>query len=159
QDRRSLEYGASDGDTLLFAAGKLQTAFANLGIIAFRCAANESIDLSLARRFLDFGVARIPAPVADVVADRVVKQNPGLRHHADRSAQGGLGNLADVLVVNHDATTGNIVKTKQQPRNCRFAGPRGSDNCDRAPRGDVKAQIGENRPRWLIGKGYVFEPD
>src|SRR5215813_314835 len=113
QDRRSLEYGASDGDTLLFAAGKLQTAFANLGIIAFRCAANESIDLSLARRFLDFGVARIPAPVADVVADRVVKQNRVLRHHANRGAQGGLGNLADILVVNQDATTGNIIKTKQ----------------------------------------------
>src|SRR5215470_11395809 len=113
QDRWPLEYGASDGDTLLFAAGKLQAAFANFGIIALRGAANESVDLSLARCFLDFGIARIPAPVADVVADRVVKQDRVLRHHANRGAQGGLGNLADILVVNQDATTGNIIKTKQ----------------------------------------------
>src|SRR5580765_6635249 len=73
QDRRALEDRARDGDALLLAAGKLQAALADLRFITFGRAADETIDLGLARCLLDVSIACIPAPVTDVVADRVVK--------------------------------------------------------------------------------------
>src|SRR6516162_8158295 len=74
QDRGPLEDRARNGDALLLAAGKLQAAFADFGLIAFRRAANEIVDLGLARCLFDFGVARIPASVTNIVSDRVVKE-------------------------------------------------------------------------------------
>src|SRR5579859_617869 len=73
QDRRALEDRGRDGDALLLAAGKLQSALADLRFITLRRAADETVDLGLARRLLDVGVACIPASVTDVVTDRIVK--------------------------------------------------------------------------------------
>ena len=36
QDRRALEDGAGDGDALLLAAGELEAALADLGVVALR---------------------------------------------------------------------------------------------------------------------------
>ena len=84
QDRRRLEDGARDGDALLLAARQLQPALADLGLVALRRNADEAVDLREPRGLLDFGVARLPAAVADVVADGVVEQHGVLRDHADR---------------------------------------------------------------------------
>ena len=83
QDRRRLEDGAGDGDALLLAAGQLQPALADLGLVAVRRHADEVVDLREPRRLLDLGVGRLPAAVADVVADGVVEQHGVLRDHAD----------------------------------------------------------------------------
>ena len=45
QDRRPLQNGAGDGDALLLAAGKLQPALADLGLVALRRQADEAVDL------------------------------------------------------------------------------------------------------------------
>ena len=48
---------------------------------------------------LDLLARRAGAAVADVVEDRIVEQHRVLRHHADRGAQRGLRDVADVLSV------------------------------------------------------------
>ena len=83
--------GAGDGDALLLAAGQLEAALADLGVVALRRRADEAVDLGVLRRFLDLGVARVPAAVADVVAHGVVEQHGVLRNHADVVAQRGSG--------------------------------------------------------------------
>ena len=159
QDRRRFEDGAGDGDALLFAAGKFQAALADLGLVALRRKADEAVDLRLARRFLDFGVARVPAAVADVVADRIVEQHGVLRHHADRGAQRGLRHVANVLAVDQDAAAGDVVEAEQQPRNRRLAGAGRPDDGDGVPGGDVEAQALEDRPLRFIGKRDILEAD
>src|SRR5205823_12229116 len=61
---------AGDRDPLLLAARKFQAALADLGVVALRRHADEAVDLRQARGLLDLLVARFPAAVADVVADR-----------------------------------------------------------------------------------------
>ena len=87
EDRRTFQDGSRNGHALLLAARKLQAALANFGLVAPGRHADEIIDLGQLRRFLHFGIARLPAAVADVVADGVVEQYRVLRNHADRLAQ------------------------------------------------------------------------
>ena len=47
QDRRPLQDGAGDGDALLLAAGQLQAALADLGVVALRRRADEAVDLGV----------------------------------------------------------------------------------------------------------------
>ena len=68
QDRRPLQDGAGDGDALLLAAGQLEAALADFGVVAFRRRLDEGIDLGVRRGRLDLGIARVPAATTDVVA-------------------------------------------------------------------------------------------
>ena len=95
QDRRVLQQGAGDRDTLLFAAGELEAALADTAVVASRQLCDEIVELCRPGSGLDFGIAGIRAAVADVVANRVVEQHRILRHDADRLAQTGLTQLAD----------------------------------------------------------------
>ena len=133
QDRRALQNGAGNGDALLLAARQFQAALADFGLVALGRAPDEAVDLRLARRLLDLGVARIPAAVADVVADGVVEQHGILRHHADGGAQRSLRHIADVLAVDQDAAAADVVEAKQQPRDRRLAGAGRADNGDGVP--------------------------
>ena len=72
--------------------------------------------------------ARILAAIGDVVADRVVEQHGILRDDADRGAQRGLGDVADILPVDQDPAAGDFVEAEQQPRDRRFAGTRRADD-------------------------------
>ena len=128
QDRRRFEDGAGDRDALLLAAGELQAALAHLGFVALGREADEIVDLREPRRLLDLRVARLPAAVADVVADRVVEQDGVLRHDADRGAQRFLRDVADVLAVDQNAPAADLVEAEQQARDGRFAGTGGTDH-------------------------------
>ena len=114
QDRRSLEDRARDGDALLLAPRELQAALADLGAVAFRNHGHEAVDLGKARSLSHVGLARGPASIADVVAERVVEQHRILRHHADGVAQGGLGDTGDILAVDRDAPAVRLVEAEQQ---------------------------------------------
>ena len=100
---------------MLLATRELQAALADLGAIAFRNRGHETVDLGEARGLRHLDLARGPAAVADVVAERVVEQHRILRHHADRIAQGGLGHGRDILAIDGDATAIGLVKAEQQP--------------------------------------------
>ena len=134
QDRRRLEDGAGDGDALLLAAGELQAALADLGLVAVGREADEIVDLGEPGRLLDLLVGRLRAAVADVVADGVVEQHGVLRDHADGAAQRLLGDVADVLAVDGDAPAGDVVEAEEQPRDGRLAGAGRTDDRDRPAR-------------------------
>ena len=159
QDRRPLEDGPRDGDALLLAAGELQAALADLGLVTLRRHADEIVDLGEPRRFLDLGIARLPAAVPDVVADGVVEQDRVLRDHADRHAQRFLGHVADVLAVDRDAPAGHLVEPEQQPRDGRLAGAGRPDHRDRVTGGDFEAEPLENFPLRIVGERNVLEAD
>ena len=150
---------ARDRDALLLAAGELQPALADLGLVAVRRHADEVVDLRKPRRLLDLGVARVPAAVADVVADGVVEQHGVLRHHADRGAQRALRHVADILPVDGDAPAGQVVEAEQQPRDRRLAGAGRADDRDRAAGRHLEAQAFEDLALRLVGEAHVLEAD
>ena len=155
----AFEDGAGDRDALLLAAGELQAALADLGLVAVRRHADEAVDLREPRGLLDLGVARLPAAVADVVADGVVEQHGVLRDHADRGAQRLLRHVADVLAVDQDAAAGHVVEAEQQPRDRRLAGAGRADDRDRLAGRHLEADALEDRPRRLVGEADVLEAD
>ena len=94
QNWRTLQDGAGDRDTLLFAAREFQSALADLGLVALRRNPDQRVDLRKASRLFDLGISRLPAAIANVVADRVVEQHGVLRNHADHLPQRFLRHLA-----------------------------------------------------------------
>ena len=159
EDRRRLEDGAGDGDTLLFAAGELEAALADFGFVAFRRQPDEAVDLRHPRRLLHLGVGRVPAAVADVVTDGVVEQHRVLRDHADGGAQRCLRDVADIFAVDQDPPAGHVVEAEQQPRNRRLARARRPDDGDGASGGDVEAQALEDRPFRFVSERDILEAD
>ena len=108
QDRRVLQDHAGDGDALALAAGQLDAALADMGVVAAPAAPvlqleDEVVGLRLLRRGDDLGLGGVGLAVADVVADRAVQQRGVLRHHRDLRAQAFLRGLRDVLAVDQDA--------------------------------------------------------
>ncbi len=163
KDRRAFQDRARNRHPLFLAAGKFQAALADLGLIALPGARlDETVDLRLARRFLDFGgIACVPAPIADVVADgkslnsTVSCGTIPIEAYAD-----------DVWVTSRmswpsikDAAAADIVETEQEPRDGRFASARRPDNGDGMTGGDVEAQALEDRPLRVIGKRDILEAD
>src|SRR4029453_8315034 len=92
---------------------------------------------------LDRRLRRARAAVGDVGADRLVEQHRVLGHQADRGAQGFLGDVAQVLVVDQDAPVVDLVETEQKAYQRRLAGPRAADHGQRLPGRDREAQLGE----------------
>src|SRR3546814_13322406 len=72
-------------------------------------------------RFVDFGLARTVAAIADVIADAVVEQHRILRNDADRAAQRILGDRTDILPIDRDPPPRNVVDAITQTQNRRFA--------------------------------------
>src|SRR6185295_5274198 len=79
EDRRVLEDDTRDRDALALAAGELDAALADLRLVAASALpvlerSDELIGVREPGRALDVSVARVRQPVADVLADRAVKQ-------------------------------------------------------------------------------------
>ncbi len=157
QDRRVLQQRARDRHALLLAAGQLQAALADHGVVALGRGRDEVVDVRRLGRRLDLGARRAGAAIGDVVFDRVVEQHRVLRHDADGLAQAGLRDRADVLAVDRDAPAADVVEAVQQPRQRRLAGAGRPDHRHRLAGRDLEAQLVQDRPCRLVGKGHVLE--
>ncbi len=92
QDGRVLQEDARDGDALALAAGQLDAALADMGVIAgaplrIDEAADELVGMGELRRLLDLRVGRLRPAVGDVVVHRTMQQRGILRDHADLLAE------------------------------------------------------------------------
>ncbi len=87
---------------------------------------NSCASARLAAATISSWLASRPA-VADVVAHRAVKQRGVLGDHADVVAQALLGDVADVLTVDQDASALQVVEAQQQIDQRRLAGARAAD--------------------------------
>ena len=67
-------------------------------------------------------------PIANIIANSGIEHDRILRHHTDAGPDTGLSHLAQVLPINAHNTALRIIKTEQQPRNCRLARPARPDN-------------------------------
>ena len=79
--------------------------------------------------------------------ERVVEQHGVLRDDADRRAQAGLGELADVVPLTRTGPGLDIVEAVQQPRQRRLSRAGVADHCHRPPRWNLEVDF-EQDGRW-----------
>ena len=96
QDAGVLEQDPGDRDPLLLAARQLVAALADHRVVAVGQLGDPIVDRRRARGRDQLVVGRLGPGVAQVVADRRVEQVRLLGHEADRLAQRGEGDPADV---------------------------------------------------------------
>ena len=108
------------------------------------------MDLGSTRRLFDLGLGRPVAPIADVIADRIVEQHRILRHHSDHRMQAFLRHVAHVLAINQNRPRLHIIEAKQQPPDGRFPRARRADNRNRLTGRDIKRNPLQNRPLAVI---------
>src|SRR5205823_13100500 len=92
QNRGIFQNNPGQGDPLSLAAGELDAALADVGLVAAVAfpvpeAEDEFVRLRLARGRYHVPVACAWPTVADVGRDRAMQERSILRHHADRRAQ------------------------------------------------------------------------
>src|SRR3546814_16440473 len=80
-------------------------------------------------------------------------QHRGLRDDPDLGAQALLRDLADVLIVDRDASALRIIEAEEQPRDRRLARPRRPDDRQRLARTDGEAHAVQDRAE--IGRAHV----
>ncbi|MCY1518954.1 hypothetical protein D9M68_536900 [compost metagenome] len=115
------------------------------------------MDVRQAGGRLDLRVARVRAPVADVVADGVVEQHGVLRHDADRRPQAGLRHVADVLAVDQNRAAVGVVEAEQQARDGGFARARRAHDGNGLAGGDREADALQDRPAGVVAEMHVAE--
>src|SRR5262245_19762455 len=103
QEARMGEQGARDGDALALAAGELDAALADDGVVALLEALHELLAVSGAADGLDLGARRVRAREGDVLGDRAVEQEVVLQDHAEVAAVVGQAQAREVAAVDRDA--------------------------------------------------------
>ena len=134
QDRRVLQEGARDRNSLALTARQLHAAFADAG----REALGEPVDKLAERRAVDrtphVRLGYLAPGQPDIRRERVVEQIRVLRNERDVAAQIIQPQLAEIAAAERDAAFLRVPETQQQVGDGRFAGARCADHGHRAAR-------------------------
>src|SRR5438876_7565423 len=123
QDRAVLQEGPGKGDALALAARKLDTALANLRVVATREPDDEIVGVRRLRRGNDRVVADYSvAAVRDVLGDAGRKQHRILQHHGELPAKVLQFVIAEVDAVEQDGTGRRVVEPHEQVHQRALAG-------------------------------------
>src|SRR5260221_6057731 len=96
--------------------------------------------------------------VADIFRNRSRKEDCLLRHETDFRAQMLLRHLADIYAVNQEVAAVDIVKTRDQAHQRRFARARAANDGRYLARGGAKRNVGERGLfRTRIAEGHILE--
>src|SRR5439155_3324274 len=126
QDRRIAQDRPANGDALALATRKRDAAFADFGVIAFRQGLSEFLDMSGARRRLDFGERCFGPAEADIVENAAGEDDRILRHDGDARSDLARIGRPHIDAVDEDAARLRIVETLQKGEDGGFAGARGA---------------------------------
>ena len=128
QDARVGQDGAGDGDALALAAGELDAALADDGVVLLFEVLGELVDAGDAAGFEDLLFGGVGAGEGDVFADGAVEQEGVLQHHAEigcGSCPGG--RWRDRCRRRKTCPVGGDVEGGDQADDGGFAGPGGAD--------------------------------
>ena len=159
QDRRIFEENAGNRNALLLPAGKERAAFADVGVEAVWHGQNVVVNLRALRGLHDFIHRRVGLSVADVLQNRVGKQEHVLLHNADIPAQALLREAANIQPVKKDFAGRDVIKARDELAERRLAAAGGADDRDGLAGGDMERDIVEHRKVAVIRKADVLEID
>src|SRR5690606_4457989 len=164
EDRCVLQHHARDRDALPLAPGKLDPAFAHMGVVALAALRIDHAhdEVVRGRPFgggNDLRLARAWLAVGDVVADGAMHEDRLLADNPELAAQRGLRDLADILTVEQDATALHVEEAQHQVDDRRLAGTGGADKRHPFARADVEIQILDDAALAAIVERDVLEAD
>ena len=116
---------------------------------SWMCAAFAASSICLLRR--------VDRAVGDVVADRRGEQEDVLLHDADRLAQRGERDVADVDAVDRDAAAGDVVEARHQVDDRRLAAARRAHERDHLAGLGVDVDVAQDGADGVVAEGDVLE--
>ena len=128
QDRWIFEEDTRNRNALLLSAGKKRSALADVGVEAVWHGQNVVVNLRALRGLHDFIHRRVGLSVADVLQNRVGKQEHLLLHNADIPAQALLREAANIQPVKKDFAGRNVIKARDELAERRLAAARAIKN-------------------------------
>ena len=155
------EGGARDRQALALAAGQVEPARADHGVLARAEALHELLHVGCARDALHRLHVGLVRALRDVFLDRVFEEDRTLADHADALVQGRQVVLAQVAAVKEHRARRRVLGAHQQLRDRRLARARVADEGGHSARADLEAQSFEDGvlgPRGLR-KPHVSELD
>ena len=142
---------------MTLAAAQGHAPLADASVVGLRQRGDIVMDLGGARGALD---ARLLGPgvgVSDIVGHRGIEQEGFLLHQADMPAQGGEGDIADVLAVEGHPPAGDVVEARDEIGDRRLARARWPDDPQGPARPDLEADVGEHRLAGDEGEIHALE--
>ena len=125
-DLRVSQDDAGDGDSLQLAAREFDPALSDLG----RVSVGESHDLVVdgggLAGLVHLLVGGVQSSVSNILQDRLVEERRILRHEAEGLSEAAERDFSDVLSVNSDATSGDVVEAEEEPQDRCVERKRGS---------------------------------
>ncbi|MMZ60971.1 hypothetical protein D1872_230960 [compost metagenome] len=144
EDRPAHGHGAGQRDALLLPARQADAALPDDRVIAFGHSRNKVMRGGQPGVFHRVLLRQIGIAEGDVSVDRVGEQENILRRHADVAAQLVEFQLAYVRTVDQDTAFGDVVETRDQVDERRFARSRRAHDGNGFTRFNCKAHIIQN---------------
>src|SRR3989442_6154591 len=158
QDGGIFQYGARNRDALPLAAAQALAAFSDQRIVALRKLQDEIVGQRGAGGLDDAGGVHIREAVADIVPDRVVKEDVFLGDHGNLRAQGTQCHVADVHSINPDGSARYFVKARKQVNQGRLPRPAGSDDGNHFAFSRREVDAAQHKCR-IVGEADAVELD
>ena len=121
EDARLGQQGAGDGQPLALAAGELDAALADDGVVGFGEALGELVDAGGAAGKEKLLLGGVGAREHDVLADGAVEEKRLLKHDAELRAVGVQVDMRKVDIIHQNAAPGRRVEGADQADDGGFA--------------------------------------
>ncbi len=159
EDARVGEDGAGDGEALALAAGELDAALADDGVVPLGEALGELVDAGDAAGFHELLFGRVGAGEEDVLADGAVEEEGLLQDDAELLAVAGEADGGEVDAVDEDLAAGRGVEGADERDDGGLAGAGGADQSGDGAGFGLEADAVEDGLVGLVGEGDVVEGD
>ncbi|KAI6768701.1 hypothetical protein HG531_010890 [Fusarium graminearum] len=136
--RRVLEQDAADSKALLLATGNHESSLTDLGLVAVRERLDGVVDMGTLGDSHDF--------FRGILGD-----------NTDRATQRLEVDITNILVINQDSTTLDIIGSEQETQQSRLSTSAGADNSDLLSSRNRQGQITEDRAVRVVGKVDVLK--
>ena len=156
EDRRVLQDGTGNADTLALTTGKLASTVANHGIVTFFAGHDEVVCIGYLGGFHHLVHSGIFYPEGDVVEEGIVEQDGFLVHVTHDTAKVVQGRSFYIYSVNQHFTFLYIVITRNQVHHGRFTRTGLSHQGDGLSLFDGEVDVLQY-PLGIVLEGYVLE--
>lgn len=135
---------AGDGEQLALALAEVAAPFGEQGVVAVGQAQDEVVGVGALGGFDAVGFAGFEAGVAQVVQHRIGEQKGFLQHDADLLAQAVLLDIEQVVAVDEDGSSVDVVVAGEQVDDGAFSGSGGAAKADGLTRFGDEAVVFEH---------------
>ena len=159
EDRRVVDERAGKSHPLPLPPGESHAPFPDLGVVALLELQDRVVHGGDRGRLVDLPFSRARTAETDVVPQRLRVEEGLLHHRGDLSPNFSKLQAGQVVTIDGDRSLLGIVKTKEQVRDGRLPGTRGTEEGQGGPPLNLEGDLIENEVRTTISEGDAIERD